>query len=1677
MALNFNVEPYYDDFDPSKNFHRILFKPGYAVQARELTQSQTIIQDQISKFANHIFTQNTPVSGGKVTSNFNCYYIKLNRQYNNKNIAAADFLNKIISDDSGAITAKVIATAEATGTDVAAGDPPTLIVSYLSGDRFTDNMHVYPVDGSSLNATTIGVPGESTCTGKSSTASIAEGVFYVVNGYSQSSTQNSDGTYTKYSVGNFVSVLPQTIILNKYSNVPSYRVGLFITETVVDAIGDKTLLDPAVGASNYQAPGADRYYIELQLTALPLDIGNDDQFIELVRIEDGAVSKQVDGSVYSSIDDYFAKRTYETSGDYIVQDFKLTPSANTINGDKYILTVGPGKAYVQGYRVENQSTVRLDSDRSRTTETVQNNTSFVDYGSYFLVDTVKGANGSFFGPTTSTPVDFHTVRVENLKTSNTTVYNSTLAGTGYIRNLVYTSSTSDSNTRTWVYKAYVYDVSNKVLSGSIASANATHISFTDTNGKFSSVANAYLGVTVTIDSGLDVGDTRKIVDYNGSTKTAKVDVPFALTPSAADTFSLRFGNKDVEALTYFSNSAFTIYGSAAINNVGKTDQLITGDTVLFNQTTPELILPLGIPFANTISDSSYTTTQEFRGQTFGLYSTGSQRTLSLDISATGSFDFIRTGSTETVDALKQNWVIVVTDKGINSGINVGDVLSFSVANRSIAVDPNKNSVVLTALDLSPFTATIYTKVSVTNGNDTNYVLKTKTLVTANTNYVNYTGPDGIINFGNYLDLNNGQLYVTQSYVAQYGSKQSLYVSDVRRIIKIIDCKGSLPTNDMLVNNSYDVTDRYEFNNGQTDSYYGHSYITLKPGYAKPTNILILFDFYSHSGGDGYFSAQSYTGSTFTDRPTYKSKKGTTYSLKDCLDFRPVVLNAQTAFTFKYRTTPTTTNFSGALIPVDLSTFTCDYTYYLGRKDILVIDKDKSIKLVTGQPSAKPVAPVTPSSALLLANITLDPYTAYLPGEAVGQPSNIFIQPVLHKRWAFSDITDLQTRVNNLEYYTSLSLIEQNAASLQIPDNNGLNRFKNGIMVDDFSTYAVGDTTNKDFSAALNTRLQYLTPALLVKNYSLKNLNLLSAKNLSQTTLNNLTYYPKFTGSSALYTLPYTEVQLVAQPLASRVLNANPFSVIKSTGNITLTPPMDNWVDNTAEPDLLFVDPNLKVYNPSSTLNLLEGNPTLSVGDWKTIPGTQKDTAVVDGRTTTTTTTVTKENQYTYGYWSQSYNQVGNYLTNVSILPYIRGQYIMFQADGMLFKTAVNAFFDGKRVSRLIRKPNIIELTNVSGTGKFTRGDTIGYVSSSVFRYAGYVSDVYTYSNGNVRLYVIGDLDTTNYTSTGTVVNSFFNTSGVYQTSTAQGTLASQTHWSGKIATNGTTTANVTLSALASSTDIYTGQEFKIVTGSATGVASIPKGYKATVTSYNTNTKTVTLDRSITYLAGDGYSIGALVTNEVGSISGVFTLPGGYFHSGERVFRLDDRIINQTENEFRYSTGTENTFAEASFYAQGLSTRSQQIDYSASVSTAKNTQTTIQTQAGFVTNVSSVTAAGGGGGCCVIATALTDKGLWQQEQKDTLIAWCEKYLHNKMLGECFRRGYQVIGSKLLVPALRSKWFSAYANWAWTNGTNMVMGKKFNPLSIPNSVAWIAVWMTVGALVTTKFAKKCWTSLYK
>ena len=135
MAQNtdLNVSPYYDDYNETKNFHRILFRPSNAIQARELTQLQSIIQNQVEKFGNHIFQEGSLVMGGTVTVNTEYYAVKVNdANPNGSGTATAETyrtaaVGKYYQGKTSGVVGKVINSAAKT-TD---GDELTLFVTYV----------------------------------------------------------------------------------------------------------------------------------------------------------------------------------------------------------------------------------------------------------------------------------------------------------------------------------------------------------------------------------------------------------------------------------------------------------------------------------------------------------------------------------------------------------------------------------------------------------------------------------------------------------------------------------------------------------------------------------------------------------------------------------------------------------------------------------------------------------------------------------------------------------------------------------------------------------------------------------------------------------------------------------------------------------------------------------------------------------------------------------------------------------------------------------------------------------------------------------------------------------------------------------------------------------------------------------------------------------------------------------------------------------------------------------------------------------------------------------------------------------------------------------------------------------------------------------------------------------
>ena len=377
QKINLNASPYYDDFDNQKNFHRVLYKPGFPVQARELTQQQSILQDQIEKFGNHVFKDGSVVIPGGVGYDTQYNAVKLNNTNFNVDISIYidNFIGKKIVGSQSGIEAVVKFIALPDGNDV---ENVTLYVSYLSADN--NSQYSAFVDGETLSATENVIYGNTTINANTPFASLVSENATAVG----SAAFISQGVY--YIRGFFVNVSDQTIILDHYSNTPKYRIGLQIKELIVNAKEDESLYDNAKGFTNFAAPGADRLNIQLVLIKKPLTDKNDTDFIELLRLDDGLLKVIQPKTEYNKIRDWIAERTYDESGDYSVEPFRMnffnslndsfgnnglffedekTDQENTPSDDLMCLKISAGEAYVRGYDVEKTGTTIIDVDKPR----------------------------------------------------------------------------------------------------------------------------------------------------------------------------------------------------------------------------------------------------------------------------------------------------------------------------------------------------------------------------------------------------------------------------------------------------------------------------------------------------------------------------------------------------------------------------------------------------------------------------------------------------------------------------------------------------------------------------------------------------------------------------------------------------------------------------------------------------------------------------------------------------------------------------------------------------------------------------------------------------------------------------------------------------------------------------------------------------------------------------------------------------------------------------------------------------------------------------------------------------------------------------------------------------------------------------------------------------------------
>jgi hypothetical protein len=402
QKTDLNISPYYDDFDSEKNFYKVLFKPGYPVQARELTTLQSLLQDQVKSFGSHIFKEGSMVIPGNIAYDGNFNSVKLNSSNFGVDVSLyiENFIGKKVTGQISGTTATIQFIAFPDDVNV---DDLTIYVKYIDSDN---NFEFNPFEnGESLIADENITYGNTTINAGTPFASLLSSDATSIG----SAASIGDGVY--FIRGYFVNVSKQTIILDNYTNVPSYRVGLKIDEIIIGAKDDSSLYDPSKGFTNYAAPGADRFKINLTLIKKLISDINDTDFVELLRVEDGKIKIIQSKTQYNIIKDYMAQRTYDESGDYTVSPFNVsvnnslndrlgnnglffdtetTEQDNKPSDDLMCLKISPGKAYVRGYDIDKISTTIIDVNKSRDIESIQNVNIPFEMGNILRVNTVSG---------------------------------------------------------------------------------------------------------------------------------------------------------------------------------------------------------------------------------------------------------------------------------------------------------------------------------------------------------------------------------------------------------------------------------------------------------------------------------------------------------------------------------------------------------------------------------------------------------------------------------------------------------------------------------------------------------------------------------------------------------------------------------------------------------------------------------------------------------------------------------------------------------------------------------------------------------------------------------------------------------------------------------------------------------------------------------------------------------------------------------------------------------------------------------------------------------------------------------------------------------------------------------------------------------------------------------------
>ena len=1420
QETNLNVSPYFDDFDPRKNYYKTLFKPGFPVQARELTGLQSTLQNQIERFGGHLFKEGSSVTGGGVKYNNAFPTVRISTSFSG--VSVSRYLNQLLNKNVRGATSGVKAQIKAYLNKASLpGQPYTLFVNYLDASSGTDEGETFIpgeeliLEGQIATKNVIIQNGEGCATVSTVDNAISIGSGAVLSG----------GVY--FVRGYFIDVPEQSIILEPFSTRPSYKIGLEVFEEIINSDIDSTLADNASGFNNYNAPGADRLKIRVYLTKKSIDnVGAISNFIELMEVREGVIVSSEKDLQYNELAKEFARRTADESGDYYVNPFTITPK-NTLNdfkGNKGIFSetqltynnqtpsddlgtykLSPGKAYVKGYEVETVTPSFIDFKKPRTTKLLENQSLNYVTGPTFGLNRVSGSPNLGISTTYTLSLRDQRIGSSGIAAAGKEI------GIARVYDFALESGSYDAvnpNTNQWDIALYdVQSYTDITVNTNVTLTTPTHIKGKSSGAKgflrydvsagtaltaynvqgrfipgeqfiFNGIESGNIANTITNHSSSDAKSVYGIV---GTAYTFNADIKQSVlsnfgqvsisgasggvsTVTSTDPAKFFTGITTVGNIVSYGNTGISEDTFSRITSVSQRSLVITGMTTVTgvcdgalpgNLINPSNFKILTSNFQSSSNNTLYTefpkehvssvdlsdshltvkkqydvnissnstgaissgdadltflpydeelytlirkdgTTENLSSDKFSYGSGGATITIGGLASGSGPAKLIATlrkikVESKIKDIKKVNTLTISNSKYSQSGVGattLNDGLSYSAIYGTRVQDED---ISLNVPDVTKIHGIFESR------NASTPSLPTITLS-------NLNGPTAKTQ-----DLLQGEEFIgTKSnaigvYVSRVNDSKINYISLNQNefvsgeVITFRDSKisGLFSTKTVGSNN---IIKNFTFDNGQKDTIYDYSKIVRKSDVKEPSKQLtIVFEsaYFDSSDNGDITTINSYDAFNYCSLPKINET-----CVSNIVDIRPRVSDfsgtSYSPFEFLGRNFTADGNSAANILASDQS-IVLDYSFYLPRVDRIFLSKQGNFQLVNGIPAETPELPVRIDDALEVAKVVLPAYLCDI--------NDVSITLTDHKRYQMKDIHKLETRIKNLEFYTSLSVLESDTANLEIRDVDGLNRFKSGFFVDDFSNTdtQIKKTINKN---SIDFKNGELRPAAFCTELDLQ--------------VENISNGIRKTGRTL--TLDYDESVLINQPYATRTENVTPYLVNYYSGAIELNPCSDCWVEQ-----IELAPQRVEVENYTSTLvQTADGDFHCGMDNviwdaWSTVwTGHDVNETYVDEwvintelnrrekrRTTTTTSTRTgtRTRQGVYNHIREviTDSSQGNVVLAKEIIPYMRSRNVEFNAKRLKPGTRLYGFFDGEDMNKYII-PKLLEITMKSGV--FAVGETI-----------------------------------------------------------------------------------------------------------------------------------------------------------------------------------------------------------------------------------------------------------------------------------------------------------------------------------------------------------------------------------